>query len=161
MHMAFPATEPHPAIANPQNLRVSAALAGAGAWDAAPVEIAVAGYNSITLAFTYTRGGAAGAFDFQIQYSLYGAAANAPAGAAEWVTEAIYSGGGVVAGVDTTSRVQRELQTYQATAGAEEAFLFGGIEIDHAIERIRVRARESGNQGAPGTLQITSQLGRE
>lgn len=159
--MAFPSSEPHPVIPLPAIMRVSAALAAAGAWDATPLELASAGYNSMLLAFSYTRGAAAGAFDFQIEYSLYSVAANAPAGAAEWVTEAIYAGGGVAAGVDTQSMIQREFQTYQATGAAIEGFLFGVIEFDHAVERVRITARESGNVGTPGTLQITAMFGRE
>ena len=158
--MAFPFTEPHPVIGSSQILRVSAALEAAGAWDVAPLEIAPAGFKSMALAFSYTRGGAAGAFDFQIQYSIYAIAGAAPAGAAEWVNESIYTGGVVVAGVDTQSFLQREFQTYTATGAGQEAFLFGAVDFAYSIERIRVDARESGNVGAPGTLQIQVTLGR-
>ncbi|MCP4540674.1 MAG: hypothetical protein GY832_26345 [Chloroflexi bacterium] len=144
-----------PGYINSVVLRVSAALNGAGAWDAAPVESSSAFAQVLTLAFTYTRGGAAGAFDWQLWVSPYSVAANVPAGAQEWESQSVYAGGLLVAGADTQSRVQREYQTYQATGAAVEAFAYMPIVLDGTIERIRVRARESGNLGAPGTLQIT------
>lgn len=141
--------------ANPVNFRASAALAALGAWDAAPTEFPAAYADNLTLSFTYTRGGAGGAFDFQIETSAYGVAANVPAGASEWVTQSIYDSGAVAAGVDTQSRVQREYQTYQPTGAGAEDFSYGPIPLAGTIERIRIRARESGNVGAPGTLQIS------
>ena len=143
---------------NPVTLRASAALAAAGAWDAAPTESSSAFADNLTLSFTYTRGAAGGAFDWQLEVSLYAIAANAPTNAAEWVTESIYAAGGVVAGADTQSLVQREYQTYTSQGAAAEDFVFGPIEINGTIERIRVRARESGVVGTPGTLSIVGQL---
>ena len=155
----LPIFSPHPrGYTNPVILRVSAALPAAGAWDAAPVESSSAMVERLTLAFTYTRGEAGGAFDWQLEVSLYAVAANVPAGASEWITEAIYSAGGVVAGADTQSRVQREYQTYGATAGGAEDFAFGPIDLHSTVERIRIRARESGVVGTPGTLQITAEM---
>ena len=143
---------------NPVILRVSAALPGAGAWDAAPVESSSAFAARMTLAFTYTRGAAGGAFDWQLEVSPYAVAANVPAGASEWITEAIYAGGAVVAGADTQSRVQREYQTYASTGAGAEDFVYGPIDLHSMIERVRVRARESGVVGTPGTLQITAEI---
>ena len=145
---------------NVQIARVSAALEAAGAWDPTPTAMNVNSlFGSLSLFLTYTRGGVAGAFDFQIQYSPYSIAANVPAGAQEWVTEAIFAAGAVAAGADTTNLVQRDLQSYTATGAAVEMFSYGPIEIDHTVERIRVRARESGNVGAPGTLQLQANFG--
>jgi hypothetical protein len=138
-------------------LRASAALPAAGAWDAAPTVVAAARTSRITLYCSYTRGGAGGACDFQIQVSPYSVTALAPAGGAEWLPIAQYTGGILAAGADVQSRVQREYVTYQATGAGQEAFAFGPIEIE-AIERVRVTARESGNVGAPGTLQIQGVL---
>lgn len=150
---------PHPrGWQNPVNLRASAALPGAAAWDATPTETFTSGARWLNLSFTYTRGAAGGAFDFQIETSIYSVAARAPAGASEWVTEAIYAAGAVAAGADTTSLVQRELQSYGSQAAAVEDFIYGPIELRNVIERIRVRARESGDEGNPGTLQITGEL---
>jgi len=143
---------------NPVNLRASAALEAAGAWDAAPTESFSTNAQNLMLTFTYTRGGAAGAFDWQLWTSLYSIAALAPAGAQEWVAQSVYAGGLLVAGADVQSEVQREYQTYEATGAAAESFVYGPIAFDGAIERIRVRARESGNVGAPGTLQITAEM---
>jgi hypothetical protein len=111
-------------------------------------------FENVTLNFTYTRGAAGGAFDFQIETSPYSVAAGAPAGASEWVTAAIYAGGAVVAGADTTSLVQRELESYTSQGAAAEDFSFGPIDLGGTVERIRIRARESGVAGTPGTLQI-------
>lgn len=146
---------PYPvAWQNPVNMRAYAALPAAGAWDAAPTEQNIFGAQGLTLSFTYLRGAAGGAFDYQIELSPYSVAALAPASAAEWVTESIYAAGAVAAGVDTQSREQREYQTYQATAAAAEDYQID-FELQAPYERIRVRARESGVVGTPGSLQIT------
>lgn len=142
---------------NPVTLRASAALPAAGAWDAAPTEQSVAGASAITLYFTYTRGAAGGAFDWQLWASPYSLAANAPAGAQEWACESLQDLGAVVAGADVQNLVQRDYQTYTCQGAAVEAFAFGPIPLT-GVERIRVRARESGAVGSPGTLQITAEL---
>jgi hypothetical protein len=111
-------------------------------------------FEAVTLNCTYTRGAAGGAFDIQVQTSAYSVAANVPAGANEWTTESIYSAGVVAAGVDTTSLVQRELQSYTSQGAVAESIVYGPISLAGTIERIRVRARESGVVGTPGTLQI-------
>lgn len=139
-------------------MRVSAALPAAGAWDAAPVETPSAFVDNLTLSFTYTRGAAGGAFDWQLETSIYAVVGNVPAGASEWVTQAIYAAGAVAAGADTTSLVQRELQSYTSQGAAAEDFVFGPIAFESTIERIRIRARESGVVGTPGTLQITAEM---
>lgn len=139
---------------NVQEARASAALPAAGAWDATPTAMPCPYFSDVTLSLTYTRGAAGGAFDFQIETSPYSVVANAPAGASEWVTEAIYAGGAVAAGADTTSLVQRELQSYTSQGAAAEDFSFGPISLNGTVERLRVRARESGVVGTPGTLQI-------
>lgn len=151
----MPATVPISATyLNVQEARASAVLLGAGAWDAAPTVMPCPYFDNVTLNFTYTRGGAAGAFDFQIQLSPYSVAANVPAGAQEWETESMYSGGILAAGVDTQNRVQRGYETYQATGAAAESFAYGPIELNGTFERLRINARESGNIAAPGTVQI-------
>lgn len=150
-------TDPYPkAWTNPVNMRASAALGAAGAWDAAPTEQNIFGSQGLTLSFTYTRGAAGGAFDYQIELSPYSIAALAPAGANEWVTEGIYAAGAVALGVDTQSREQREYQTYGSQGAAAEDYQID-YELQAPYERIRIRARESadGVQGTPGTLQVT------
>ena len=143
---------------NPVNLRVSAALEAAGAWDVTPTVSFSSGAQNFTLAFTYTRGAAGGAFDWQLEVSPYAVVGNAPAGASEWITESVYASGAVAAGVDTTSGVQRELQSFTSQGAAAEDFVFGPIALNGTIERIRVTARESGVVGTPGTLQISATL---
>jgi len=144
--------------ANPVILRASAALEAAGAWDAAPTESFSRNVKSLMITFTYTRDGAGGAFDWQLWTSIYSVAALVPAGAEEWNAPAIYASGAVAAGADTTSLVQRELESYEATGVGAETFTYGPISLSGTVERIRVRARESGAVGTPGTLQITAEL---
>jgi hypothetical protein len=139
---------------NVQEARASNILPAVGTWDATPTEMICAYFEDMTLNFTYERGGAGGAFDWQVEVSPYSVAANVPASASEWLTEAIYAAGGIAAGADTQSRVQREFQTYQATAAGAEDFTYGPVGLDGTIERVRVRCRESGNVGAPGTLHV-------
>lgn len=155
----LPYLDPYPrGYTNPITLRASAALPAAGAWDAAPTETFVTNAEHITLSFTYTRGAAGGAFNWQMETSIYSVAANVPAGASEWVTESIYQGGAVVAGADTTSTVQRELQSYTSTAAGAEDFVFGPIALNKTVERVRIRARETGVVGTPGTLSIVAEV---
>jgi len=147
----------HPvAWVNPVTMRASAALAGAGAWDATPTEQNIAGAGSFTLQFTYTRGAAGGAFDFQIEYSIYSIAGNVPAGAGEWADMTLYAAGAVALGADSQSRVQDEYVTFGSQGAAAETLIFGPIETNHTIERIRIPARESadGDINTPGTLAI-------
>ena len=133
--------------------RASAALPAAGAWDATPTTIITAGADRLTLFLNYTRGAAGGAVDIQILASPYSIAGLVPAGGAQWVTMTLYESGGVVAGADSQSLIQREYLTYTSQAAAAEAFTYGPLDIS-GIERIQVRARESGVVGTPGTLQI-------
>ena len=146
-----------PGWTNPVTLRASAALPAAGVWDATPTESFCTSARTVLLSFTYTRAAAGGAFDFQIQTSIYGAVGNVPTGAEEWETESLYASGAVVLGADSQSAVQREFQRYGSQGAAVEAFTFGPINIDGA-ERIRVRARESGAVANPGTLVIVAEL---
>jgi hypothetical protein len=150
-------TDPYPkAWVNPVVLRVSAALPAQGAWDTAPTEQNIFGAQGLTLSFTYTRGAAGGAFDYQIELSPYSIAALTPAGASEWVTEAALATGAVVTGADTQSLEQREYETYGSQGAAAEDYQMD-FELQAPYERIRIQARESadGIQGTPGTLQIT------
>jgi hypothetical protein len=111
----------------------------------------------MSLHFTYTRGAAGGAFDWQLEVSHYSVVGIVPAGASEWVTMSLYAAGVVAAGGDTTSLIQRELISYEATGAGAEDFVFV-VALDGLIERVRIRARESGAVGTPGTLQITAVL---
>ena len=159
--MVMPIGDPHPrGYANPVNLRVSAALPAAGAWDATPTESFSTNAREMSIHFTYTAGEqSAGAFDWQLEVSHYSAAALAPAGAGEWVTMSLYAPGPVALAADSQSRIQREYITYGAVGAAAEDFTFY-VELNKVVERVRIRARESddGVIGVPGTLQITAYL---
>lgn len=147
---------PRPLLSQPNTLRANLILPAAGAWDAAPVEIPVAGYQSMVLYCTYERGDAAGAVDIQIQYSPY--AEDAGVGES-WFAQSLYVAGAVVAGADTASSMQREYTTYTATGAGAETFVYGNIEVGIAVERVRVLARESGVPADPGTFEIIALFG--
>ena len=146
-----------PGWTNPVILRVSGALAAAGAWDATPLETSALGAGGISFSFTYTRGAVGGAFDWQMEASIYGVAANVPAGSAEWIPESLYAAGVLAAGADAQSRAQREYQTYAAVGAAAESFIYA-LRVGTPIERIRVICRESGAVGTPGTVQVTANI---
>lgn len=155
----LPILDAHPrGWENPVTARASAALPAAGAWDATPTEFFTSGAQFITLTFTYTRGAAGGAFNWQAQASIYAVAGNVPAGAGEWQTESVESIGAVAPGADTTNLVQRDLQSYTSQGAAAEAFVYGPIALRGNVERMRIYARESGVVGTPGTLAITAEL---
>ena len=143
---------------NPQVVKISAALPAQGAWDT-PLELRSDYAQHLTLFFTYTRGAAGGAFDWQLEATPLSIDALAPTGAAIWHTEAIFAAGAVALGADTQDNVQRDYQTYGSQGAAAEDFSFD-IALDGNVERYRVLARESadGVVGTPGTLQITGEL---
>lgn len=157
MSLNDPVGNPHPrGWVNPVEMRGSAALPAAGAWDGTPTEVACAMAKAITLTFTYTRGAVNGAFDWQLETSLYSGATVVPAGANEWGDESLQASGAVVAGTETASRVQTERQTYQEQGtGTAESFVYGPIALD-GIERIRIPVREVGVVGTPGILEISA-----
>lgn len=155
----LPILQTHPTgWVNPIVLRISANLEAAGAWDPTPLELVCSGAEWAMLNLSYTRAAALGAFDWQIQTSIYALVANIPAGAGAWATISLYDSGLMVAGADVGSRVQREFMTYQAIGAAIETFNYGPLHLGRTVERIRVRARESGVVGTPGLLQISAEL---
>lgn len=154
----LPNSRAHPVIEQPATFRAWAALPAAGAWDPTPVELAVAGYRTMSLHLSYARGNVGGAFDFQVQVSPY--SANQGAGR-DWFTQSIYGAGVVAAGTDTASLMQREYLTYQPVAGAVESFVFGPMDIGIAVERLRVVCRESGQIAQPGNVEIVATFGME
>lgn len=157
----LPIFEGHPrGWTNPVNARASAALPAAGAWDAAPTEFFVSGAHFCTIQFTYTRGAAGGAFDFQLETSIFSVAGNVPTGAGEWANGTLYAAGAVVTGADVQSTIQSEYITFGSTGAAAETITVGPIALRETIERMRIPARESadGVQGTPGTLQVSVEL---
>ncbi len=153
--MALPINLPHPVTENPSVARADAALPGAGAWDAAPVEISVAGFRKVSLFLAYTRGAAGGAFDFRLELAPR---AVDVALVEDWFTQAAYMAGALAAGADTQSRIQREYITYASQGAAVETFIYGPLELGGAIERVRIPARESGVVGTPGNLAVYAVL---
>lgn len=145
---------------NPVNARASAALPAAGAWDTSPTEFFCSGAKALSITFTYTRGAAGGAFDWQLEASPYSVAALVPAGGGEWANQTAKLVGGVALGADTQSRVQAEYQTYGSQAAPAETFTVGPIYLDGVFERLRIPCRESadGVQGTPGTLQVSVEM---
>jgi hypothetical protein len=143
---------------NPITARDSAALAAAGAWDAAPIEFYTSGAHTMRLQFTYTRGAAGGAFDFQVESSIYAIAANVPAGAGEWADPSVEAVGAVAAGADTQSLIQDGYDTFTSQGAAAETFTYGPVQLNGTVERVRVPCRESGVVGTPGTLAIVAEL---
>jgi len=132
-----------------QVLRASAILTNAFV---AADPIFCSGYEKVTIVFTYDRGAANGAFDWYLNGSIYGYAANVAAGAEEWGPESLFAAGAVAAGVLSQSRVQLGYETYQEQGAATESFSYGIIEIS-GLDRLRLTVRESGVPGTPGTLQ--------
>jgi hypothetical protein len=146
--------ETHPVIPNPITFRLRAALPAAGAWDAAPLELAVAGFRYVTLFVSYIEGAAGGQVNFQPQYSPYDADASAPAGSLAWVDASIYAAGAVVAGANTTSNMQGEDITFDPVGAAQEGIPYGPMELQGTIQRMRIPAREVGVVGTPGIAEI-------
>ena len=134
--------------------RAAAALPAAGAFDAAPTEIDTTGLDAVTLYITYERGAVGGAVDLRIDYSPYSAD---QAGIEDWFQQTIYDPGGVVAGADTTSNLQRELLSYGSTGAGAETFVYA-IRLNGAVERMRIAAAESGVVGTPGDCHIVGRL---
>lgn len=141
-----------PVIGNPAEIKAAATLPAAGAWDT-PIEIACAGFDWVMFYFTYTRGAAGGAVDFQIQTSPYSADV---AGVEDWFPQSVYAAGAVAVNADTASNVQRDIVTYGATAAAVETWNYGPIFLDGTVERLRIRTRESGVAGTPGDCHIVA-----
>lgn len=145
-----------PGVENPITLRADAALAAAGAWDAAPTEIAVIGFDQITLFLSYDEAAAVagnGAVDWYLEYSPYAADV---VGVDSWFQMSLYAAGVMAAGADIQSRLQREYITYDSTAAASEAFVYGPIDLKQTIERLRLVARESGDVANPGAFHVVA-----
>jgi len=154
----LPLDSPHPrGWSNPTTARASAALPDAGAWDTA-TEFFVSGANTMRVHFTYTRGAAGGAFDWQIESSIYSLAANVPAGAGEWADPSVEAVGAVVAGADTQSLVQDGYDTFTSSGAAAETFTYGPVQLNGTVERCRIPCRESGDVQTPGTLAVVVEL---
>ena len=134
-----------------QTARAAAALAAAGAWDAAPTEMACPGFQFVTLYISYTRGAAGGDMQFRIE-------ANPDAAAGTWYRGGLYDAGAVASGVESLSNLQRETIEYGSTGAGAETFIYGPLEIRGGMERLRVPCAESGVVGTPGTVSIEARF---
>jgi len=141
-----------------QVARAAAILLPVGAWDVTPLELACPRMDIVTLFLTYTRGGAAGAVDYYLEYSPYSVDR---AGVEDWFKQAAYAVGGVAAGADTASLEQAEVATFTPLTANAEMIPLGPIALDGVIERIRLNAAESGNVGAPGTFYAVAIFNNE
>jgi len=152
--MALPITYPHPVIGNPIIFRAQAALPAAGAFDPAPLAIALAGFRQVMLYITYDRNpaAAAGAVTIRPESSPYAADAVAPQ--ESWFRAALYAAAVVVAGADTVSIIQREDVKYTSVGAAAETFLYGPISLAGVAERLRIACAESGEVANPGTVEV-------
>lgn len=147
--MAFPVS---PVVANPAVARVEATLPAAGAWDAAPVEIAAAGYDWCRFYFTYQRGGADGAFSFFYEISPY--YADDATHMADWYMQTIYAPAPLTPCEDVCSEIQNEYITYCPDSENVETAISAPIQLMGCVERLRIQCAESGNVDAPGDLEV-------
>jgi len=152
---------PTPNVSNLLVARAYGVLAAAGAWDAAPVEWSSLYYDRLTLFLEYdaAAGGPAGRVDVQVQYSPYAVDAQVPAGQSEWFDMSAYAVGAVAGGADTTSLLQANYFQFDPVGANLEAVTLG-LDILAGTVRFRVRARESGAVGAPGSCGVTVVLSR-
>lgn len=134
-----------------QTARVSAALPAAGAYDAAPLAMAIPGFEFGALYISYTRGAAGGDMRFRIEV-------NPDAVGGTWYRGGIYESGTVASGSDTISNLQRETIEYGSTGAGAETVIYGPFEIRGVVERIRVACAESGDTNNPGTCEIQARF---
>ena len=134
-----------------QTARVAAVLPAAGAFDAAPLEMACPGFQFVTLHISYTRGGAGGDMQFRIE-------ANPDAAGGTWQRAGLFAPGAVAAGADSLSNLQRETVEYGSVGAGAETVIYGPLELRGGAERLRVACAESGAVGTPGTAGIEARF---
>ncbi len=135
-----------------QIARVSAVLPGAGAFDLAPLELSCIDFHYVTLDVVYTRGGAGG--DMQLKIEL-----SPDTTGTDWYQSGLYAAGIVASGADVVSNIQREEIEYGSTAAGAARFTLGPLQLQGGAQRIRIPCQESGNVGAPGTVEIIAMFG--
>lgn len=133
-----------------QTVKVSAALPAAGAYDV-PLELFCPGFDVVTLFVKYTRAGAGGSVRLLPEFMLTGSTA--------WYRKSLYGPPVVVAGADAAGLVQSETLLYTSTAAGAESFVFGPLELDGTIEKMRVSCAEVGAVATPGTVEIIATFG--
>ena len=133
-----------------QTARASAALPAAGAYDAAPIEMHCAGFETCILFITYARGGAGGDMQFRVEVSP-------DSTVAVWHRGGVYAPGTPASGTDVVSNLQRESVEYGSTGAGRESVVYGPFDLRGAA-RLRVPCRESGAIGTPGTSAIEARF---
>ena len=135
-----------PSYLDLQTARATVVLPGAGAYDAAPIELPCQEYDFMTLYIAYTRGDTGGAFKMKIEVS--------PDSSGDtWYRSTVYDAGVVAGGSDTTSLFQREELQYTATGATVEKVVFH-VTLNAGVQRVRIPCAEAGAVGKPGTLGV-------
>jgi hypothetical protein len=124
--------------------RTSAALPAAGAYDTAPISIVTNTYKEVSFKIGYTRGGAAGALTYKIEFSDDNV---------NWYQQAEIQAPTITPGSDEVDVTQRTEIKYVATGANQENFMSPTLAVSGRWTRIVMR--ESGNVGAPGTALAT------
>ncbi len=132
-------------------LRTSAALAGAGAYDAAPTEVACPSFTRLTLLCSYTRAGVGGSARMRVEFCP------TATGTGTWYRLTVQEAGAFAAGADVNDLLQRSTNLYTSTAAGAERFIWD-LEIPTAMERVRIACAEVGAVGTPGTFEILGLL---
>jgi hypothetical protein len=149
----IPIGQPAPVIANPATARADAILLPAGAWDAAPTELASAGYGWVRFYFAYQRAAQAttGAVTYQYEISPYYADLGEKT---DWITQTAYAPAPLTPCEDVCSEVQNESARYCSVTANLETFASPPIHLAGTVERIRISCRESGDTDLPGDAQV-------
>jgi len=128
-------------------MRASAALPAAGAYDAAPVEVPTGGRRYLANFYTYTRGAVGGSTRTRVRVAATYAAVD------RWVQPTMIRSGAFAPGATTNSDWQREDHLYQeeGTGAAEGFFTIWDLGRAH---KVLTAGQEVGVVGTPGTLEV-------
>ena len=143
-----------PGLFAPVTFRASAALPGAGAYDATPTEVFVSGAEDILLYCSYDEnaGGAAGSVNVIVEASPYSVD---HATLHNWYRLSVINVGAFAAGADVTEQVQRQGAALYTPIGADrEGWVLGAYGLKGAVERMRVSCAEVGQAGFPGIMHV-------
>lgn len=131
--------------------RASAALAAAGAYDAAPIEVSTGLRRYLFILNTYTRGVVGGAAAHRIQIALTVAGVNT------WVMPTMIASGGIAPGADSTMQSQRiQPYRYDSTSAIAESYWYL-FDIGRA-PLFRIASAEIGVIATPGVLATLYQV---
>lgn len=121
--------------------RASAALPAAGAYDSAPTSVPVQHADEVTLYLAYAQGGAGGACALKIDVS--------PDQGTTWHALTVLDSTLTVSTPNATMNAYAQVLQFPAGSGNYcYTLATGGVPL------LRVRAAETGNTAAPGTLSV-------